>query len=353
MRGDYLMWWTQAMSTPALVTTSPADTDRDDAGVLGQPGTEVLFGKEGLIDGLRSGGRIRFGGWLDGCQIYGLEGEYFGLANQSDDFYATSEGDPILRAPFVNALTDLQDAELVAYPDLISGSVTTGASSTLNSAGARLRLNLLRQDGCECGTDGSRLDLLVGYRFLGLSEGISVREQLTSLDPLVSATFDIRDSFDARSDFHGGEMGLLCELRRSRWSVEVLAKVALGNSHQVVTINGSTDRVISDEPDSLTGGFLAQRTNIGRFDEDQFAVVPEAGVTLSCELTRCIKATFGYSFLYLSSVARAANQIDPDVNPNLLPPESDPFFGPLRPAFAPDDTGFWAQGLAFGLEWRR
>ena len=37
---DYLMWWVQGNQLPALVTTGPG------AGVLGQPGTSVLFGDQ-------------------------------------------------------------------------------------------------------------------------------------------------------------------------------------------------------------------------------------------------------------------------------------------------------------------
>ena len=297
------------------------------------------------------------GGWLDNCQCFGLEGEYFGLSNQTDNFYASSDEEPILARPYVrpyvHILAETQKAQLVAYPDVIAGSVAASASSSLDSAGARLRLNLYQRGGYGQGLSRSRLDLLGGYRFLGLSESVSVREQLTSLVSLAPATFDIRDSFDARSDFHGGELGLLYEARQCQWSIELLGKVALGNSHQVVTIDGSTDRVISGQPDSFTGGLLAQRTNIGRFDDDQFAVLPEAGITLGYDLTPCLKATFGYSYIYVSSVARAANQIDTVVNPLLLPPETGSAPGPARPAFPNDDSGFWAQGLAFGLEWRR
>ena len=350
------MWWTQTMATPALVTTSPPDTNRRDAGVLGEPGTEILFGDEGLIDGTRSGGRIRFGGWLDNCQCFGLEGEYFGLSNKTDSFYASSDGEPILARPYVRPyvyiIGESQQARLIAYPDVIAGSISAGASSSLDSAGARLRLNLYRRDGGGQGLSRSRLDLLGGYRFLGLSENVSIRGQLTTIEPLPPEAFDIRDSFDARSDFHGGELGLLYEARQCQWSIELLGKVALGNSHQVVTIDGSTDRVINGQPGSFSGGLLAQRTNIGRFDDDQFAVLPEAGITLGYDLTTCLKATCGYSYIYISSVARAATQIDTVVNPLLLPPETGSAPGPARPAFPNYDSGFWAQGLTFGLEWR-
>ena len=40
-------------------------------------------------------------------------------------------------------------------------------------------------------------------------------------------------------------------------------------------------------------------------------------------------ALAGYSLIYFGNVVRAGDQIDLDVNPNLLPPEANPFTGPL------------------------
>ena len=42
-RGEYLGWWTKSSPLPALATTSPATTPRAQAGVIGQPETEILF----------------------------------------------------------------------------------------------------------------------------------------------------------------------------------------------------------------------------------------------------------------------------------------------------------------------
>src|SRR6056297_3074011 len=41
---ESLLWFGKGRTMPALVTTSPAGTPQVDAGVLGRPGTQVLFG---------------------------------------------------------------------------------------------------------------------------------------------------------------------------------------------------------------------------------------------------------------------------------------------------------------------
>jgi hypothetical protein len=70
------------------------------------------------------------------------------------------------------------------------------------------------------------------------------------------------------------------------------------------------------------------------------------------QLTSHWKLYAGYSFLWVSTVARAGDQIDPVVNVTQVriktPP--GPLVGPARPAFNFNGTDFWAQGLTFGLE---
>jgi hypothetical protein len=358
VRGEYLMWWTKGMYVPPLVTTSPQGTSDDDAGVLGRPDTRILFGDEGLFDQVRWGTRLQVGAWLGDCQCYGVEGEYFALGDETVRFQRQSNGDPILARPFFNVLSEEQDSELVAYPDLIEGTVTVGALTELESAGVRARINLRSAcccavSGCgECSPSAARVDLLLGYRFLHLDEDLWVREDLNSLLPVAPAAFQINDRFDSENAFHGGEIGLLLESQGCRWSWEILAKVALGNSHEVVRIDGDTAITLYGVPSPYPAGILAQRTNIGEYADDEFAVVPEVGITVGYQLTCRLRATFGYSFIYWNDVARPGEQIDLGLNPNLFPPEQVPFSGPLRPAFAFQHTDYWAQGLRFGVDYR-
>ena len=91
---------------------------------------------------------------------------------------------------------------------------------------------------------------------------------------------------------------------------------------------------------------MAQSSNIGTFEQDDFAVVPELGATVGFNVTERLKATVGYTFIYWSRVARASEQIDRDIN---LPPVPGP--NTLRPEFAFDMTDFWAQGVNLGFEY--
>ena len=130
---EYLLWWVQGQRVPALVTTSLPGTTPSQAGVLGLPGTSVLFGDSRLNDGSRSGVRLSVGMWLDDCQTRGLGSEFFILGNSGESFTGRSSGTPILARPFFNTLTQTPDAQIAALDPLAFGSVS--ASAVSQSAG--------------------------------------------------------------------------------------------------------------------------------------------------------------------------------------------------------------------------
>ena len=357
LRAEYLVWWSDDMHVPPLVTSSPAGTPRLQTGVLGQPDTTILVGNEGIDFGSHDGFRIRFGFWLDPCQQVGLEGDYYRIGEENRRLFFESAGDPQLARPFFDVLQARERSELVALENVLEGSVSVDATSEFQAAGARYRWNLCCLEGCRrscCGPvpTRSRLDFMAGYRFARLREGLVIRELLFSQDVDVPEDFDLRDSFRTTNEFHGGEIGFLWETCRRRWNLELLTRLAVGNARQEVTIGGSTLITPEGEDPSLfTGGLLAQRSNIGTRSRDQLAILPEISATLGYQLTPCLRLTTGYTFVYFSNVVRPGEQIDRDVNTTLIPPEES-FTGPLRPQFAFNCTDYWAHGVNLGLDYR-
>ena len=165
--------------------------------------------------------------------------------------------------------------------------------------------------------------------------------------------FEIVDRFDTYNDFHGCELGIQWERHHRRWFIEALGKIALGNNHQVVDIFGNTVFTPRGANDGATGtgGLLAQRTNIGRHSRNDFAAIPELGITVGYHVTPRLSFTAGYSLLYWGRVMRPGEQIDLDINPDLLPPQRVPFVGAERPRFAFNGTDFWAQGFNLGFDY--
>ena len=197
------------------------------------------------------------------------------------------------------------------------------------------------------------MDFLVGWRYAQLDESLRISQSSEWTAPqgiiIPGTTKSLFDLFDAENQFNGAVLGVVYQEHVGRWSLETLVKLGLGNTRSRVFVDGMTTTTVPDGGTAIfTGGLLAQRTNMGRYEQNQFAVIPEVGVTLGYDLTCQLRATFGYTFLYWSRVARPANQIDTNVSQ--LPPE-DPT-GDRQPAFAFSTSDFWAQGLNFGLEYR-
>jgi hypothetical protein len=352
-RAEFLYWWPNGFEVPPLVTTSPQGTPQAQAGVLGEPTTTILFGDREVLDEAFNGVRLSGGRWLHGADKIGVEGDYLGLMQESFRYSIFgNNGSPIIARPFFNVLTGAEDASLVAFPNLIEGTAIVEGASDLEMAGLRLRIAACCSDLPTFGNATSRVDFLGGYRFAQLDEQLYIREDSVSIDPENPGSFLVQDTFLTHNEFHGGEAGVVWEFDRPRWALELVGRIAIGSNQQDVVINGST--TVSDNGFSLTqpGGILAQRTNSGHFERNRLSVIPELSATVSFKVTRRLRLTAGYTFLYWSRVVRPGDQIDLDVNPNLFPPEVMPFAGALRPRFAWRESDFWAHGVSAGVDYR-
>ena len=361
-RGEYLVWWFDGNEVPALVTTGPQVTPRADAGVLGRPGTEVLFGDEAIDDHERFGGRYTLGYWFTHEQVTGIELQYVSIFDGHADgsYFAQSQGNQILARPFFNTSTGLEDAVLVSFTDrtvfpaedIADGSIRIDTSSELHSANATLRHNLNRQP-CR------RLDLIGGYRYLRFREDLTINDQIISQEAggavPVGTLIDVRDAFSTGNDFHGGELGLMSTWQHRAATLELVSKVAIGNVHQVLAIDGSTTVTPGGGGPATTSsqGLLAQPTNIGTYSQDEFAWLPEFDATLRLAAAKNLQITLGYSLIVLNDVLRTGDAIDRSVNPSQFAQNGGVLIGDARPAPQLEDSSFWAQGVSIGLEYRR
>jgi hypothetical protein len=345
---DYLLWWTKDARLPALVTTGSVH----DAvpGALGQPGTQVLFGGD-FNAPVRSGGRFRGGYWFTPDQTIGLDGTFFFLGEQASHFAAASNGLPILARPFVNAVTTHQDADLIAFPGAQSGLVVASLYNRFWGIDTNLRSMLFRGPSYQ-------VSLLGGFRFLDLHESLRLLEDdhlLPHFGAAPTTWTTIMDRFGTSNQFYGGQIGTDVMWCRGRFFVDVLTKVALGASIQRAGITGWSAFSASNGASGAIGlGELALPSNLGRAWKDQFAVVPEVGVNLGYAVTRHLRLTVGYTFLYWSRVFRPGDQIDTVLNPTEFNAATGhgSLVGPARPTFTFKDGDFWAQGLNFGAEFR-
>lgn len=349
---DLLLWYVRSGRVPPLVTTSSPQYN----GVIGQGDTRVLFGGDTLDRTFHTGGR--FGGvyWLGCDQRWGVDGNVFFLAQRGwSEQYVTS-GSPLLARPFVNVNQGINFSEVVAAPGLAVGSVAVTGGTSMWGAEINARRYLT-------GSCNYRLDGLIGFRYLNLSENLTVTEAFNRIPgaPLdlgvPNALFGtISDSFRTENHFYGPQVGLTGELRRGRYFVEGRTTIAFGTVYQSLQVDGTQSIQFTTGPGQYTGGLLAlPGANIGTFTQNKFAVLPEVGLKIGCFLTPNLRVGVGYNFMYLSSVLRPGDQIDTGLDvtrvPNFTVPGATPLVGSIRPAPRMATSDMFVQGINLSLTW--
>src|SRR5262249_13652732 len=135
------------------------------------------------------------------------------------------------------------------------------------------------------------LDAIAGFRYANLREELEIGQTSELLaggtagfegSPVVApATIGIFDSFSTRNEFYGGQLGVRGEYLFGDFVGRFRGTVALGGTHEVGSINGST--VLTTPATGTTtaaGGLLAVSSNSGRITQDRFSVVPELNFDL-------------------------------------------------------------------------
>jgi hypothetical protein len=342
-RAEYLWWETKGNTLPELVDSGPS---------VGN--TTTVFGGDEIDDEFRSGLRVGGGLWLDDCHNTGVEVSYFVVFDdrRSGDFFARTQaaGVPVIERPFVQVPPGAAGPLYVSAPGVADGQIDISSRSEMQSGSVLLR---------RCFRRGSRgeVDLIGGYRYFGFREGMLFEQVSTSTDASTTASLplgtviSISDRFVAENDFHGGELGFVADFGSGALGLELLAKVAIGNVHRLVTIDGTT-RIQPPVPPEASGvgGFLALNgTNIGQRTQNDFALLPEFGANLKYAITDRVSILGGATLLMLNDVVRTGEQIDTSINSTYFVNQVPS--GEARPARRDAHvTDFWAAGFNVGIQ---
>jgi hypothetical protein len=349
---EFLLWWTRGVPvhTPLFTqATNPADPT---SGALGSANTAILLGGQTYDPGLRFGGRFTAGTWLDDDQSVGVEASclYIGAASRTVGF--TASGGPtsaVLGSPFFNTATGTESFIGVTGPGLAGGG-SLSVGNFLHSGEVNLLVRL-------ASSAPARLTGLVGFRYVNLTENLTFSSNDFGVSPATAGFFFLeQDRFRAYNNFYGANLGLRGEYQLDGLFLAVTGKVALGAMNQAVDISGSSlDITPGGGPATnfaLPAGLFALPTNIGTHTRTAFAVVPEVDLSIGYDITSRIRATVGYSFLYLSNVTRPATAIDHRINPTQslsVNGTGSQLVGEPAPAFSFQRSDFWAQGINLGL----
>jgi hypothetical protein len=345
-RAEFLVWTLSRDHSPVLATATKLTPEQLVAlgntagfvpGALGSVGTIPVLGGD-LNSPTLAGGRFTVGfGDVWHCGL-GVEATYFFLGQRTSRSVVSSDntGQPGLYSPFFTPEGN-PNALIVAFPTLLQGTIQVDHTSRLWGLEANARKALV----CDC---NQKLDVLAGFRFIELSENLSITRSNLCIQPgCVDVTSVVFDQFGTRNRFYGGQAGLDYEYRLNNWILGATGKVAIGDMHEVVNVSGFTAASPQANVQPSGVGLLAQGSNIGRHFHNHFAVVPEVGLKVGYQINDNLTVFAGYDVLYLSSVVRPGEQVDlvVDKSGNLQ-----------RPHVSMNNTSFWAHGLNAGLEWK-
>lgn len=349
VQAEYLLWWTKGPSVPPLLTTS----DPADLGTLDAPSTRVLAG-DGRADlGTLSG--LRLSAFLLLTRNVGIDVGGFLLQPHSitTTYRADANGSPLLALPFIDPNGTFENAAVLATPDVLTGGFQSRLSSLLWGAEVNGVLRVPIRGHWTVNLTG-------GFRHLNLHDRLNIDSDFTLLatpgifagNPVPQgSTIASQDLFDTRNAFYGGQVGCQVEWYYGPFSINARGKIALGDTVQRLTINGSSV-LDPTTAGALTapGGFFALPSNSGRFSRDVFSVVPEVGLNVGCLLSRNVGVSVGYNFLYWSNVLRASEQVDRRINVEQVPSfDTGIRTGATVPAAAFRSNDFWAHGVNFSL----
>jgi len=344
-KAEYLYWQIESMPEPAPLITTGTNP------VLGGDGTIVLLGGRDFKMEPRQGGRFAAGCWFDDCYIYSAEASYMFLGRDSKTQKIKSKGfigSPLLAFPYINAENSQESIANISLPGVFSGTAILKATNYMQ--GAELN-GMMRLDYCE----EIDLEVLAGFRYWNFYEAMSFETNSPFITPPIDV-FKTKDKFNAHNSFYGAQLGMTAQYQRNCLLLKVKGKLALGAMCEDIDIHGklfTNDFNGFGSVQSFPAGYLGMPTNNGPHSCTRFAVIPEINIDLGYQVTCLIKVQIGYTFLYVSNVLRAGNQIDRTINTTQAPAisgiASTAVVGVKRPKPLLKASDLWAQGLNIGL----
>lgn len=355
LEGDFLLWRVKGGPLPIPLVSSGSATDAI-PGAIGQPGTQILYGGSPASYGWLPGGRVAVAFRTDRESPWAVQLGGFVLARTEDAFSASGDavGNTVVGQPILNALNNPATPGTFLVSDPTPGTRLRGSVAISNTSSLfGYEANVVRD--LDAGMNSLVLRGLFGFRSIGLREKYRESATVTEVDPglltilgVPTSTITTVDRINADTDFYGGQVGARAIWQVGIFDVDVLGKVGLGVSRQRVDLSGLST---GDAGVSAAGGVRVLSSNAGAYSRSEFAVVPEVGVNLGLVVNDYCRVQVGYTFLYISRVARPGDQLDAQVNPNLVPTDADFGLGggPARPAVQRNSSDFYAHGLNFGL----
>jgi hypothetical protein len=340
LSAGYLLWWMKSQNSPGLVGRVPVTSVT--ATRIAPSMIQNLFPKDNLAYEVSGGVRGNGIFWIDQKQRYGVELGYFWSEKQDRQNLLGGNGNDITGLSFINTGTGLRDLVPLSIPNFIDG--TTRISHSIQMQGGEF--NIISRG---FPLYQRQLQLLMGVRYFELKEGLEIDTRWAS--PLDPSSVRAIDSFVTKNRFYGGQLGAKYQFETEHWTLNLVAKLAVGQNDREVRIAGNTTLdTAGSTTRNFTGGVYGVATNIGTYTSSATSLVPEFQATLGYKFTKNVSGFVGYNFLAMTEVVRPGDQIDPYLNPDLVPVMTATGSSQVaRPGFLGTTDWFWAQGIQLGL----
>ena len=341
---DYFVGFVRRPSVPPLILTIPAATANQST-----TNGPILFPRDGRrIDyNAFNGLRARVGSWFDDSQTQGLEFSGFVLEQRGQDatFFNSAPAANFLTRNFIDSNSN---RNIFLFGDNTNGPVVIRGLAGIKPIYST-EVNYLTQ-GYSFLAD--RTDYLFGFRYYDQRENlrVDVRQDFNG-----GGLLTFTDRFATSNQFYGANFGIRSHFYpTNRIGAEATFKLAAGDSYQRAKIDGSTLINIPGVPFVNTAdGLYARPSNIGSHDRHFFTVIPEVNLRLNYALSSRAKIFIGYDCVYVSSLVRPGQVIDPVVfsgNLQVLAPDGR-VDGPNRnkPFFSFRSTDQVINAVSIGL----
>jgi hypothetical protein len=356
---DYVLWFVAGSKGSVPISTTLPGLAA--IGELGDVQQQASLG---------SGGRFSIGYWIvedspwvpQGIRDRGGEANFFFVGRRSVDL--NTDVPPTLFRPFFDLNNRVDSGFLVAAPGIATGSINAHAQLEFWGAEANVWKNVyFDSPGTSC-----LIDLMAGFRYVNATSELDISSVSnynqvipagSPFFPFAGNQLQVMDSFLARNNFYGGQMGISVRSLPSddELSFEGSLRIALGNTSEDITINGSQLRTFANGTvAAANGGLLALPSNIGNHHLNQFSQIPEVMVKLGYPVGRHLRLSFGFSALFWTNILRPAAQVDRSIDISQIP--NDPLAagatptGLAHPGVPFKQSDVWLLGLNFGLEYR-
>ncbi len=385
IEGEYLLWTIKKEPLPTPLVSQGSLSDPI-VGALGQSGTKIKLGNKQTDMGWMHGIQVSAGSWLNPSQQIGLKVSYFLLPTTTEEKSLCTSGEigspsyavPIYDVTGLWGLNGVPGESIYLLPGPLEdmpgfhGDFNLKLSSQFQGA----QLNGIYQlDKWHL----FQLNAMAGFRWLQLKERLKFQVSTHTVPnfPFGFSFADTKDSFKTENDFYGGQIGIGAGYTSRHFAMNAVLQVGLGAMLEDIHICGFSKtsngnlfyQTKNTAKETLKGGIFAQKTNIGTYHRQVFAAVIDSNVQASIKISHYLELSTGYSFLWVSALARPGKQIDRKINPTLtalakasretvgtmlaptpfgMPGPAQPAQGRKRPHFSLKDSDFWAQGLTVG-----